>query len=82
MVGYGVSQIGSHGAVGLSVGRSVSQSVGCNQSVEQSVKREEKNVFPVTGRFVMMRKRTEGSIYTRKGCQGTRQRLTRFTPPQ
>jgi len=76
VVGYGASQIGSHSAVGLSVCRSVGQSVSHNQSVEQSVRREEKNVFPVTSRFVMRRRGAEGSIYTRKGlqCQDTRQR--------
>ena len=43
MGGYDLSLIGSHGAVGLSVGRSVgrSQSVSSNQSV----RRKEKNVF-------------------------------------
>jgi len=31
VVGYNISQIGSHGAVGLSVGLLISQSVGQNQ---------------------------------------------------
>ena len=58
MEGYGVSPMGSHGVVGLSVSLSVSQSVGQsvgrNQSVKQSVRKKEKNVFPVTGRLVII----------------------------
>jgi hypothetical protein len=46
MGGYGVSLIGSHGAVSQSVSQSVGWSVGRNQLVgKQSVRRKEKNIF-------------------------------------
>jgi len=47
--GYGVSPMGSHGTVCQSVG----WLVGRNQSVSVSRKKE-KNVFPITGRLVMI----------------------------
>jgi len=56
--GYGVSPMGSHGVVYQSVCLSVGWSVGRNQSVSVSRKKE-KNVFPVTGRLVMICKREE-----------------------
>ena len=43
MGGYGVSQMESHGVVGLSVSQSVCQSVG--RSVGQLERKKEKNVF-------------------------------------
>ena len=45
MGGYSLSQMGSHGAVGLSVGLMVGRSVGRSVGRNQSVRKEEKNVF-------------------------------------
>ena len=52
--------MGSQGAVGLSI----SQSISYNQLVKkQSVKRKEKNIFPVTSKFVMSKKEGNQKLY-------------------